>query len=85
MSSANHVQVAVERAWTGLLDRRSFRTSTPWNLAGGDSVGAIRLWLEIEHQLAIQLPLEHLEFDMTPSELICAIEKLLEADDRGLP
>jgi acyl-CoA synthetase (AMP-forming)/AMP-acid ligase II/thioesterase domain-containing protein len=82
-SGANRVQVAVERAWTRVLNRRSFRANTPWNLAGGDSLGAMRLWLEIEQQLATQLPLDRLAFDMTPSELICAIEKLLEpADER---
>jgi oxalate---CoA ligase len=75
---ANHVRVAVERAWTGILGRESFRTNTPWNLAGGDSLGAMRLWLEIERQLAIQLPLDSLELDMTPSKLICVIQKLLE-------
>lgn len=78
VGSANHVRVAVERAWTGILGRESFRTNTSWNLAGGDSLGAMRLWLEIERQPAIRLPLDSLDLDMTPSKLICVIQKLLE-------
>jgi oxalate---CoA ligase len=78
VGSANHVRVAVERAWTRILGRESFLTDTPWNLAGGDSLGAMRLLLEIERQLAIQLPLDALELDMTPNGLISITEKLLE-------
>jgi len=77
-NSVNRVQVAVERAWTSVLDRRSFRANMQWDLAGGDSIGAMRLWLQIEQQLAMQVPLEHLEINTTPKKLISTIEKLLE-------
>ena len=83
VTTANRVRVAVERAWTSVLDRRSFRTNMQWDLAGGDSIGVMRLWLQIEQQLATQLPLDHLEFNMTPKDLIRTIERLLEpAGDR---
>jgi oxalate---CoA ligase len=81
-TAADRVGVAVERAWTSVLDRRSFRANTQWDLAGGDSIGAMRLWLQIEQQLAVPLPLDHLEFNATPKKLICTIEKLLESPDR---
>jgi oxalate---CoA ligase len=77
--SRDRVQAAVERAWTRVLDRRSFRANTPWNLAGGDSIGAMRLWLEIEKQLATQLPLEHLQFDVAPENLIRTVEALVDS------
>ncbi len=78
-SSRDRVQVAVERAWTRVLGQRSFRANTPWNLAGGDSIGAMRLWLEIEQQLSMQLPLEHLQFDIAPTDLVRTIERLVES------
>jgi len=81
-ATANRVRAAVERAWTRVLDRRSFRANTQWNLAGGDSIAAMRLWLQIEQQLGVALPLDHLEFNTTPGELVSTIEKLLEAPDR---
>lgn len=75
---ANRVGAAVERAWTSVLDRRSFRANMPWDLAGGDSIGAMRLWLQIEQKLSVQLPLDQLRFNTTPRLLIRTIEELLE-------
>jgi oxalate---CoA ligase len=74
---------AVERAWTSVLGRRSFRNDMPWDKAGGDSLGAMRLWLQIEQQLAMALPLDRLKFNITPSELIALIEKLVETAGQG--
>jgi oxalate---CoA ligase len=75
---ADRVRTAVERAWTSVLDRRSFRANAQWDLAGGDSIGAMRVWLQIEEQLATQLPMDHVEFTMTPNKLIYVIQNLLE-------
>lgn len=75
---ASSVREVVERAWTGVVGRQSFRADTPWHQAGGDSLAAMRLWLQIEQQLAMPLPLERLAFDTTPSRLIGVIEKLVE-------
>lgn len=77
------VSAAVERAWTSILGRQSFRANTPWDQAGGDSIGAMRLWLQIEQQLAAPLPLEQLEFTVTPRRLIGIIEKLQERSERA--
>jgi oxalate---CoA ligase len=77
------VVAVVEQAWTRLLGQRSFLANTPWDQAGGDSIGAMRLWLQIEEQLAVTLPLEHLEFNATPKKLIGVIERLLETSDQA--
>ncbi len=82
-SPASRVSAVVERAWTSILGRRSFRADTPWDQAGGDSIGAMRLWLQIEQQLATSLPLERLEFNTTPSRLIDLVEKLVAEPDPG--
>jgi thioesterase domain-containing protein/acyl carrier protein len=79
----SRVSAAVERAWTNVLGRQSLRNDTPWDRAGGDSLGAMRLWLQIEQQLAMALPLERLEYNTTPSKLIALIEKLVETGDQG--
>ncbi len=79
----SRINAVVEQAWTSILGQRSFRTDTPWDQAGGDSIGALRLWLQIEQQLAMSLPLERLEFNTTPRRLIDVIEKLVEAPDQG--
>jgi acyl-CoA synthetase (AMP-forming)/AMP-acid ligase II/thioesterase domain-containing protein len=82
-SSLSNVSAAVERAWTSILGRQSYRSNTPWDRAGGDSIGAMRLWLQIEQQLATSLPLELLEFNTTPSRLVGTIEKVLERSEQG--
>jgi thioesterase domain-containing protein len=38
----------------------------------------LRMWLRIEEELASRLPVDHLEFNMTPSRLTCIIQKLLQ-------
>jgi hypothetical protein len=55
----------------------------PWTTLAATPLAPMRLWLQIEQQLATALPLERLEFDTTPSKLIALIEKLVEAPDRG--
>jgi acyl-CoA synthetase (AMP-forming)/AMP-acid ligase II/pimeloyl-ACP methyl ester carboxylesterase len=81
--SAGQVKAVVERAWTSVVGRQSFRADTRWDQAGGDSIGAMRLWLHIEQQLGMSLPLERLEFNTTPSQLIGVIEKFVEVSDQG--
>jgi thioesterase domain-containing protein len=43
----------------------------------------MRLWLQIEQQLATSLPLERLEFNTTPRRLIDVIQKLVDTPDEG--
>jgi acyl-CoA synthetase (AMP-forming)/AMP-acid ligase II/thioesterase domain-containing protein len=84
VSTANRLRAAVERAWTSVLDRRSFLANMQWDLAGGDSLRAMHLWLHIEQQLGMQLPIDRLELNMTPRELTGAIDKLLKPGERSV-
>jgi thioesterase domain-containing protein/non-ribosomal peptide synthetase component E (peptide arylation enzyme)/acyl carrier protein len=67
---------AVEKAWTEVLDRNSFAANLQWDQAGGDSLRALRLWFLIEEALDKRLPLDALDSNTTPRDLIAAIEKL---------
>jgi oxalate---CoA ligase len=73
------VRHAVERAWTELLDERTFSANFSWSDAGGDSLNALRLWFRIETMLGKQLSLDAVDPDSTPSSIIAAIEKMLGA------
>jgi acyl-CoA synthetase (AMP-forming)/AMP-acid ligase II/thioesterase domain-containing protein len=75
------VRNVVECAWTASLDQQSYRANLPWDDAGGDSIGALQLWLAIEGELSRQLPLETLTPGFTPSELVSAIALILSSDD----
>jgi acyl-coenzyme A synthetase/AMP-(fatty) acid ligase/thioesterase domain-containing protein len=73
------VRHAIENAWIAVLDRGSFAADMPFDLAGGDSLAAMRLWFIIEETLGTPLPIDTLQFDATPSQLADAIETLLAA------
>jgi thioesterase domain-containing protein/acyl carrier protein len=75
------VRDVVERAWTASLDEQSYRANLPWDDAGGDSIGALQLWLAIEGELGRQLPLETLTPGFTPSELVSAVALILSSGD----
>jgi acyl-CoA synthetase (AMP-forming)/AMP-acid ligase II/thioesterase domain-containing protein/acyl carrier protein len=77
---AVHVRDAIQRAWTEVLDKRSFENDMPWDKAGGDSLSSLRLWLLIEEALGIPLPLAALSWEASPSELgATIIDKLRSA------
>lgn len=78
-TDASQIRAAVEHAWTALLNRRSFKADTPWDQAGGDSLGALHLWVEIENELGSRLPLEALSPHLAPSEIVAVLEKRLAA------
>jgi non-ribosomal peptide synthetase component F/thioesterase domain-containing protein len=69
---------AVRRAWTTVLDRRSFHNDVPWEDAGGDSLNIMQLWFMIEDELGRSFPLEILIGRTTPTQLIDSIEREME-------
>jgi amino acid adenylation domain-containing protein len=77
------VRDAVARAWSAVLDAESFAVDRPWNEAGGDSLKAMQLWFHLEEVLGRRLPLDALDDQATPSELIAAIERDIEHRSSG--
>ncbi len=71
------VRDAVESAWTEVLGRGAFSANLSWNDAGGDSLGALRLWLRIENILGKRLDMAAMDLSATASKLIAAIERQL--------
>jgi acyl-coenzyme A synthetase/AMP-(fatty) acid ligase/thioesterase domain-containing protein/acyl carrier protein len=76
-AEADQLHAAVKLAWTTVLDQRSFETGTSFDIAGGDSLGALHLWSLIENALNAELSFDSLQLDMTPEALTAAIEKQL--------
>jgi thioesterase domain-containing protein len=72
---APRVQDAVKRAWTAVCGARSVPRDLPWEMAGGDSLKALKLLLHIEEALGRRLSTEVLSAGMTPSGLSAAIER----------
>ena len=77
--ASRRVRAAVKKAWTEVLGRKSFAANLRWDQAGGNSLNALRLWFFIEEFLNKRLPLDALNSSATPSDLIAAIEKLLDS------
>ena len=75
---AARVRDAVKRAWTKVLNRRSFEADVPMDDAGGDSLGALNLLFQLEKELMTQIPLELIKANITPSQLISALQTELE-------
>jgi oxalate---CoA ligase len=75
----------VERAWTDVLDARSFAADMPWDDAGGDSLKALELWFQIERGLGRKLPLDAFYQNVTPGRLIAAIAALCDAPRNRIP
>jgi acyl carrier protein len=68
---------AIARAWTRALGRVSLDTSERWNEAGGDSLNALRMWLDIEGALGLQLPFGLFDERTTAIELAATVETAL--------
>jgi amino acid adenylation domain-containing protein len=88
---APQVQDAVKRAWTAACGARSVARDLSWEEAGGDSLKALQMLLQIEDDLGARLSTDVLSEGMTPSTLWAAIERLLSdgigqntADDRRI-
>jgi thioesterase domain-containing protein/acyl carrier protein len=75
---AKTVRDAVERAWTAVLDKRTFAANLSWSDSGGDSLNALRLWFQIEAILGKHLSLDAMDLIATPSDIIAAIERMLD-------
>jgi amino acid adenylation domain-containing protein len=71
------IRDAVRHAWTIVLGAKSYEADLPWNETNGDSLKAIELWFYIEDKLGFKLPLDVLDEDTTPGDLIATIEKHL--------
>jgi acyl-CoA synthetase (AMP-forming)/AMP-acid ligase II/pimeloyl-ACP methyl ester carboxylesterase len=76
------VRRAVERAWIEILGASTFSGDIPWEKAGGDSLNLLRLWLKIEQALGKSLPIEAVQQDIKPSEIIERIEAILQVSSR---
>jgi len=68
------VRQAVKYAWSAVLGAKSYEANRAWNESNGDSLKALELWFYIEDKLGFKLPLDALDTDTRPNELIAAIE-----------
>lgn len=70
-----HAQVleAVGKAWTAVLNRKSFDADQPWDQAGGDSLKSLQLVFHIEAALNRSIPLDVMSATARPSWLADAI------------
>jgi thioesterase domain-containing protein/acyl carrier protein len=73
------VTAIVADAWQQVLDNRSFAEDTPFDQAGGDSLGLIKLIFLIEEAGNIRLPMEACNSGMRPSALVRLVQSALEA------
>jgi acyl-coenzyme A synthetase/AMP-(fatty) acid ligase/thioesterase domain-containing protein len=69
----------IAKTWVAILGRRSLEADMPWDGAGGDSLGAMQLWLRIEEELKTRLPLTMFDIGMRPSQLLSAIDAALRS------
>lgn len=75
------IGTAVERAWSRILDQRSYQTNTPWREAGGDSLGALSLLHDLERYIGRSIPMDLLRNDMTPDYLVRSIGAMCDASN----
>jgi thioesterase domain-containing protein/acyl carrier protein len=67
----------IAQTWERILDRSALAADTPFDQAGGDSLGLLRLIFELEAQCGVMLPLSAFDLAMRPSELARALDGLL--------
>lgn len=75
---ASDISAAVAQAWRAVLDRTSLADDQPFDVAGGDSLGFLRLIHLIEEELALGVPLTAVSLAHRPSDLVAAIRALTE-------
>lgn len=68
---------AVKHAWTTVVGAKSFEAGDTWSDTGADSLKAIEFWFYIEDKLGFKLPLDALDEDVTPTQLVAAIRNYL--------
>jgi acetoacetyl-CoA synthetase len=68
----------VARAWDAVLDRSAFVAGMPFDEAGGDSLGLLRLVFEVEAQCGVTLPVSIFDLSMRPSEFVRALNEALD-------
>jgi oxalate---CoA ligase len=76
------IRRAVKRAWTTVLDRRSFQSDMRWSDAGGDSIDALSLLHYLERFLGRSMPMDLLRIGMRPSDLIRDIATICDPIDQ---
>jgi non-ribosomal peptide synthetase component F/thioesterase domain-containing protein len=84
--NSRRIQDAVKRTWTAICGARSMARNQSWEDAGGDSLKALHMLLQIEEDLNLRLSTDVLSEGMTPSTLGAAIERFIDAAPRdGAP
>jgi oxalate---CoA ligase len=74
------VREAVERAWAAVLGPAALAPDVTWEAAGGDSINALRLWLQLGEALGVRPPLHVIAHDATLEQIVFAAEReLIEA------
>ena len=73
VGDASSVSEAVSKAWALVLPASSLKRDEAFDVAGGDSLGFLRLVHLIEEDLGVVLPLEALSPTHRPSDLADAI------------
>jgi oxalate---CoA ligase len=75
---AHSVRAAVEFAWTKVLGRGSYDAGISISETQADSLDLMRIWLLAEQTLGAQLPLDVLDSESTPAQLIAALEQRIQ-------
>lgn len=75
----------VAQAWGQILDRSALTADIPFDQAGGDSLGLLRLVFELEAQCGVMLPLTVFGLSMRPSEVAQALDDLLAGSPTAKP
>jgi acyl-coenzyme A synthetase/AMP-(fatty) acid ligase/thioesterase domain-containing protein len=79
------IQDAVKRAWTAACGARSVARELAWEDAGGDSLRALQMLLQIEEDLGLRLSTDVLSVGMTASTLCAAIAQFIDQAPQGDP
>ena len=66
----------VSQAWTKVLDRQSFAADMPFDAAGGDSLGLLKLIFLLEEASKVSLPMELCRTDLRPSDFARLLEEV---------
>ena len=82
---AQHPRELVAQAWGRIVDRAALAADTPFDQAGGDSLGMLRLLFELEAQCGVMLPLSAFDLSMRPSELARTLGDLVEGRPTARP
>ena len=76
-SGPARISQAITSAWFKVLDTGSTPPDGGFDVAGGDSLGFLRLIMMIEQDLDIAIPLDQVGMDMTQDQLAAAIAQVM--------